>query len=111
VEGKQVSGLQYLYSAGTGMLDFDGTWLKSKALKSAGVAVGQDVLEQGWFDGMNNIDLKSVVVSGLSAGLSTKIMGIPSKNAVPKMYRFMTEQVVDWTFDTAGQTINSGLKK
>jgi hypothetical protein len=38
-------------------------------------------------------------------------MGITSKNAVPKMYRFMTEQVVDWTFDTAGQTINSGLKK
>lgn len=108
VEHRKISAGEYLYAGVTGAVGtskyFDGLGPQAKFASSA------NLLGQGIFKGPQNIDWNSVVISGLSSGLTTKIVGMPSQNAVPQVYRFITEQVLVFTTDTAGQTINSGIQ-
>ena len=101
VEGRSVSGMEYLYSGATGAAT--GAFEINSSLLRGVLSSGTNVLGQGWFRADNDLDLTSVVISGIAGSIGLK--------GTPTIYKFITEQVVAWNVETAGQVLNSGIQK
>lgn len=109
VEDRNVSGREYIFSAVTGALG-----PKNGGPLSAGAYDGAaNITQQVLFQDKTNLDLRSAGISALSASAVSRLFGVQVPNVAghAEVYKLMTEEVVVWVADTAGQVLNSGINK
>lgn len=108
VDNRKVSTGEYFYAGMSGAVGTSGSI--SGVGSKIGYAGLSNLVGQAGFKSPQDIDKTSVVLSAMSPVLPFKIIGTPKLNAVPQVYKFITEQVLVWEIETATQTINTGVK-